>query len=48
MKVTDPVCGMKIEESTAAARGTYEGVSVSFCSEACRRAYERTHAARPK
>jgi Cu+-exporting ATPase len=48
MKVTDPVCGMKVEESSAAARGTYGGVPVFFCSEACRRTYERTHRASPE
>jgi len=43
MKVKDPVCGMTIEDSAAAARGTYGGQTVFFCSEACRRTYERTH-----
>lgn len=48
MQVKDPVCGMKIEDSTAAAWGTYGGTPVFFCSEACRRTYERTQSARPK
>ncbi|MGA7475760.1 MAG: YHS domain-containing protein [Thermoplasmata archaeon] len=48
MQVKDPVCGMKIEDSTAAAWGTYGGVPVFFCSEACRRSYERTLPPRPK
>jgi YHS domain-containing protein len=46
MKVTDPVCGMVIEHSTAAARGTYGSESVYFCSTACQKAYERKHPAK--
>jgi len=48
MKVKDPVCGMVIEDSTAAARGVYDGTALFFCSEACRRTYDRKHAARAK
>jgi YHS domain-containing protein len=48
MKVKDPVCGMVIEDSTAAAHGVYGGETVFFCSEACHRTYDRTHGARPK
>jgi P-type Cu+ transporter len=44
MKVKDPVCGMVIEPSTAAAHGTYGGVTVYFCAKACQQAYERQHA----
>lgn len=47
MKAKDPVCGMVIEPSTAAARGTYGGETVYFCSAACRAVYERTHAPTP-
>jgi len=43
MKVKDPVCGMVIEDSSAAAHGTYGGQPVYFCSVACQKAYERTH-----
>jgi YHS domain-containing protein len=42
MKVTDPVCGMVIESSTAAAHGTYGSETVYFCAVACQRKYERT------
>jgi len=42
-RVTDPVCHMVIEDSKAAARGTYGGVTVYFCSAACQKSYERTH-----
>ena len=48
MKVKDPVCGMIIEDSTAAARGVYDGNTVYFCSEACHRTYDRAHPARSK
>ena len=46
-KVTDPVCGMVIEDSTAPARGTYAGATVHFCSVACQKRYERTHPPSP-
>jgi Cu+-exporting ATPase len=34
--VTDPVCGMRIDEDDAAATAEYEGRTYYFCSEACR------------
>jgi YHS domain-containing protein len=42
-KVTDPVCHMVIEGSTAAAHGVYGGTTVYFCSNACQKSYEKTH-----
>jgi YHS domain-containing protein len=48
MKVKDPVCGMMIESTTAAAKGTYSGQVVYFCAETCRRTYERTRSPDPK
>lgn len=39
-KVRDPVCGMTIDSETAAARGTYDGETVYFCSEGCRKTFE--------
>jgi len=45
MKVKDPVCGMEIEHSTAAAHGTYSGETVYFCAVGCQRKYEKTHRA---
>jgi YHS domain-containing protein len=42
-KVKDPVCDMVIEQSTAAAHGTYAGEIVYFCSDPCQKTYERTH-----
>jgi Cu+-exporting ATPase len=47
MKVKDPVCGMTIESTTAAAKGTYGGQVVYFCAETCRRTYERTRSPDP-
>ena len=35
MQVTDPVCGMQIESSKAAARETVQGQTYYFCSSAC-------------
>ena len=34
--VTDPVCGMRIDEDDAAATAEFEGRTYYFCSEACR------------
>lgn len=33
--VTDPVCGMTIEEDNAAAREEYQGTTWYFCSDSC-------------
>jgi YHS domain-containing protein len=44
MKVKDPVCGMVIEHSTAAAHATYGTETVYFCATACQKTYEGTHA----
>jgi YHS domain-containing protein len=41
MKVKDPVCGMVIEDSTAAAHGKYGPETVYFCSTACQTTFER-------
>lgn len=32
----DPVCGMEIEQSEAAATIEYEGTTYCFCSQSCR------------
>ncbi|BDR52172.1 hypothetical protein KIM372_00790 [Bombiscardovia nodaiensis] len=34
-KVIDPVCGMSIDPSTAAAKSEYEGQTYYFCSQGC-------------
>ncbi len=36
----DPVCGMEVEEAEETDRTRYEGHTYSFCSEACRPAFE--------
>ena len=38
--VTDPVCGMELEESQAPATTEYEGRRYYFCSSACRAEFE--------
>ncbi|HEX6198440.1 MAG TPA: HAD-IA family hydrolase [Jiangellaceae bacterium] len=37
---TDPVCGMTIEQSTAAASVTYHGSAYFFCSTACQEQFQ--------
>ncbi len=39
MKVTDPVCGMQIDEQKAAGKFEYDGVTYWFCSQACRKTF---------
>ena len=38
--VTDPVCGMQIDTSEAAAQTIHESQAYFFCSEDCRRTFE--------
>ncbi len=35
MQVTDPVCGMKLENSKAAGTETRQGQTYYFCSPSC-------------
>ncbi len=37
----DPVCGMTIEEKTAAATASYEGRTYHFCSAGCKSKFEK-------
>lgn len=39
-KVTDPVCGMKIEAKAAAGTSTYAGVDYHFCSAHCKATFD--------
>lgn len=39
MLVTDVVCKMNIESSTAAAQAEYEGKTYYFCMEGCKTAF---------
>jgi Cu+-exporting ATPase len=38
--VTDPVCGMEIDENQAPAMTEFEGQAYYFCSESCRDEFE--------
>ena len=37
---TDPVCGMKVDPSTAAHHSTWNGETYHFCSAACKAKFE--------
>jgi YHS domain-containing protein len=37
----DPVCGMNVEESKAAAKVVYNGKTYYFCSVACKATFEK-------
>jgi YHS domain-containing protein len=39
--VTDPVCGMRVRRSAAAASSDYKGHAYFFCSLACRNRFDR-------
>jgi YHS domain-containing protein len=36
----DPVCGMSVNPSTAAAKTCHNGVEIYFCADGCRRSFE--------
>jgi YHS domain-containing protein len=38
---TDPVCGMRVDENTAQSKTQYQGQTYSFCSDECRRQFEK-------
>ena len=46
MKAKDPVCGMMVDTATAPAKGTYDGETVYFCAEACKKTFEARRRAR--
>lgn len=37
----DPVCGMEVEETTAAGKSEYKGQTYYFCSIGCKRAFDK-------
>ncbi len=39
-KATDPVCGMTVDTSSAAAVSTYAGQTYYFCSTACKKEFD--------
>lgn len=40
MKVKDPICGMTVDTERAAAKGSYDGQMVYFCSVSCQKTFE--------
>lgn len=38
--IIDPVCGMRIDPQTAAARLCHEGHEIYFCAQGCKQAFE--------
>ena len=40
-RVTDPVCGMKVDPATAAGRSEHAGVTYYFCSGHCKQSFDR-------
>ena len=38
----DPVCGMEINESDAAATSEYQGQTYYFCAAACKRSFDES------
>ncbi len=37
---TDPVCGMRVDERTAANSSVFEGIQYSFCSTGCKKKFD--------
>jgi Cu+-exporting ATPase len=38
---TDPVCGMTVDEKTAAGKSDYKGQTYYFCSPGCKQAFDK-------
>lgn len=36
----DPVCGMSVEEATAAAKSGYKGQTYYFCAAGCKKEFD--------
>jgi Cu+-exporting ATPase len=36
----DPICGMGVDEATAAATSEYEGKTCYFCSTSCKKEFD--------
>jgi YHS domain-containing protein len=41
MVAKDPVCGMEVDEKSAAARYEYKGKIYYFCAQGCKVAFQR-------
>ncbi|HZD41056.1 MAG TPA: YHS domain-containing protein [Terriglobales bacterium] len=37
----DPVCGMEVDETKAAATSTHEGKTYYFCAKGCKNAFDK-------
>ena len=37
----DPVCGMEIDEKTAAGKSEYKGQMYYFCSTGCKKSFDK-------
>lgn len=37
----DPVCGMDVDEKTAAGKSEYKGQTYYFCSLGCKRSFDK-------
>ena len=37
----DPVCGMDVDEQSAAATAEYQGKTYYFCAPGCKKAFEK-------
>ena len=37
---TDPVCGMSVDEKSAAAQSNYQGKTYYFCSKECKTTFD--------
>jgi YHS domain-containing protein len=43
--VKDPVCGMMIDEKTAAGKSDYEGKTYYFCAQVCKQRFDQNPSA---
>jgi len=37
----DPVCGMDVDEKSAAGKSEYQGTTYYFCSPGCKQAFDK-------
>ncbi len=40
-QVTDPVCGMTVDPTTAQHKSEYQGQSYYFCAPGCKKAFDK-------
>lgn len=41
MMFKDPICGMEVDPKTAAGKSEYEGQTYYFCSNGCKKAFDK-------